>query len=91
MSTVFRRLPLGGKAAIFQAVKTYRPGQATCAAPALAKMSVAEALVASKTKVTFLEAETLKGLPVSTEMTTKTIDPYFACYIKDLDAAFFGK
>eukprot|EP00429_Kryptoperidinium_foliaceum_P099895 CAMPEP_0176233648 /NCGR_PEP_ID=MMETSP0121_2-20121125/25930_1 /TAXON_ID=160619 /ORGANISM="Kryptoperidinium foliaceum, Strain CCMP 1326" /LENGTH=105 /DNA_ID=CAMNT_0017573043 /DNA_START=71 /DNA_END=385 /DNA_ORIENTATION=+ len=89
MSTVFKRLSVGGKAAIFQAVKTYRPG-APVSAPALAKMSVGDALNASKTKVTFLQAETLKGLPVSLTTTTKTIDPYLAAYLRDLDAVYFG-
>mmetsp|Transcript_31993 Transcript_31993/g.68129 ORF Transcript_31993/g.68129 Transcript_31993/m.68129 type:complete len:92 (-) Transcript_31993:177-452(-) len=91
MSTVFKRLSIGGKAAVFQAVKTYRPGTSTASSPAIAKMTLGEALASSKTKVTFLETETLKGLPVNKSLTTKTIDPYLASYIQDFNAAYFAK
>mmetsp|Transcript_31994 Transcript_31994/g.68130 ORF Transcript_31994/g.68130 Transcript_31994/m.68130 type:complete len:92 (-) Transcript_31994:177-452(-) len=91
MSTVFKRLSIGGKAAVFQAVKTYRPGASTAASPAIAKLTLGEALASAKTKVTFLETETLKGLPVNKSLTTKTIDPYLASYIQDFNAAYFAK
>mmetsp|Transcript_32142 Transcript_32142/g.93915 ORF Transcript_32142/g.93915 Transcript_32142/m.93915 type:complete len:93 (-) Transcript_32142:96-374(-) len=92
MTTVFKKLAIGGKASFYQAVKTYRPGSVEgCVRPAITKLSIGDALNSSKTKVTFLQTETLKGLPVDTAATTKTIDPYLACYIRDLDAAYFGK
>ncbi|CAK9112756.1 Threonine--tRNA ligase 1 [Durusdinium trenchii] len=91
MSVVFKRIPIGGSAAVFKALKTYRPGPSLSTVPSITKTSVEEALVAAKTKVTFLEVETVKGLPVKKDVTTKTIDPYFAAYIKDVSKAFFGK
>mmetsp|Transcript_28374 Transcript_28374/g.45549 ORF Transcript_28374/g.45549 Transcript_28374/m.45549 type:complete len:93 (+) Transcript_28374:147-425(+) len=91
MSQVFKRLPIGGSTTIFKAVKAYRPGSAASAAPVIANTPLGAALGAAKTKVTFLEVETLKGLPVRKDISTKTIDPYFAAYIRDFDAAFFGK
>mmetsp|Transcript_35570 Transcript_35570/g.90446 ORF Transcript_35570/g.90446 Transcript_35570/m.90446 type:complete len:93 (+) Transcript_35570:56-334(+) len=92
MTTVFKRLSIGGKAAVFQAVKTYRPGSSGAASmPAIAKLSIGEALASSKTKVTFLQTETLKGLPVNKQMSAKTIDPYLASYIQDFNAAYFAK
>merc|ERR1712151_1219440 len=91
MTTVFKRMCIGGKAAVFQAVKTYRPGPAASAAPAVEKLTVGKALAASKTKVTFLQTETLKGLPVNKTLSTKTIDPYLASYLQDVNAVYFGK
>eukprot|EP00435_Cladocopium_sp_Y103_P001168 s2242_g1.t1 len=91
MSTVFKRIPIGGSAAVFKALKTYRPGPSVSTIPAITKSSVEQALVSAKTKVTFLEVETVKGLPVKKDVTTKTIDPYFAAYIQDVSKAFFGK
>merc|ERR1712113_45528 len=90
MTTVFKRMCIGGKAAVFQAVKTYRPGSAVSATPAIEKLPVGKALAGAKTKVTFLQTETLKGLPVRKDMTTKTIDPYLAAYIQDVNAVCFG-
>ncbi|CAK9113363.1 Hypothetical protein SCF082_LOCUS52541 [Durusdinium trenchii] len=121
MSVVFKRIPIGGSAAVFKA----RPGSkdlSSFARPTQRRRfpiagdegevtfdaqrdvgadevvaeidrqnPVEEALVAAKTKVTFLEVETVKGLPVKKDVTTKTIDPYFAAYIKDVSKAFFGK
>mmetsp|Transcript_102933 Transcript_102933/g.182838 ORF Transcript_102933/g.182838 Transcript_102933/m.182838 type:complete len:93 (-) Transcript_102933:109-387(-) len=91
MTTVFKRLPIGGGASIFKALKTYRPGVATGAAPAVTALPVGQALTAAKTKISFLEVDVLKGLPVRKDISTKTIDPYFAAYIRDVDAAYFGK
>eukprot|EP00441_Pelagodinium_beii_P019882 CAMPEP_0197660132 /NCGR_PEP_ID=MMETSP1338-20131121/50629_1 /TAXON_ID=43686 ORGANISM="Pelagodinium beii, Strain RCC1491" /NCGR_SAMPLE_ID=MMETSP1338 /ASSEMBLY_ACC=CAM_ASM_000754 /LENGTH=91 /DNA_ID=CAMNT_0043237413 /DNA_START=32 /DNA_END=307 /DNA_ORIENTATION=+ len=91
MTTVFKRLPIGGGASIFKALKTYRPGSGAAASPAIVATPLGQALAAAKTKVTFLEVDTLKGLPVKKEISTKTIDPYFACYVKDFDAAYFKK
>mmetsp|Transcript_27372 Transcript_27372/g.65077 ORF Transcript_27372/g.65077 Transcript_27372/m.65077 type:complete len:91 (-) Transcript_27372:148-420(-) len=90
MSHVFKRLPIGGSATIFKAVKSYRGGAAEFA-PAISKVSVETALAKAKTKVTFLEVDTLKGLPVKKDVSIKTIDPYFAAYIRDVDTTFFGK
>mmetsp|Transcript_94784 Transcript_94784/g.212266 ORF Transcript_94784/g.212266 Transcript_94784/m.212266 type:complete len:95 (-) Transcript_94784:123-407(-) len=92
MSTVLKRMAVGGRAAVFKAVKTYRPGSGAAStwAPATASTPVAEALAASKTKITFLETETLKGLPLNASASAKTIDPYFAAYIKDVHGAYFG-
>jgi len=90
MSTVFKRLALGGRATVYKASGTYRPGAAS-AMPSITKMPVEEALASAKTKVTFLHADTLKGLPVNKDITTKTIDPYLAGYVKDLHKAYFGK
>ncbi|CAE8586840.1 unnamed protein product [Polarella glacialis] len=91
MSTVFKRLPIGGATSIFKALKAYRPGSNAASAPAIFATPLGSALAAAKTKVTFLEVETLKGLPVKKDISTKTIDPYFAAYIRDFDTAFFGK
>jgi large subunit ribosomal protein L27 len=91
MTTVFKRLPIGGAASIFKAVKTYRPGTTASAAPAITATPVRQALAHAKTKVTFLEVDTLKGLPVRKDINTKAIDPYFAAYIRDVDRAFFSK
>lgn len=91
MTTVFKRMAVGGRAAVFKAVKVYRPGSGASAvlAPATPSTPIGEALAASKVKVTFLETETLKGLPLSSA-TTKAIDPYFATHLKDVHAAYFG-
>merc|ERR1712190_353152 len=88
MTTVFKRMCIGGKAAVFQAVKTYRPG-AAASAPAIEKLPLGKALAGAKTKVTFLQTETLKGLPVRKDISTKTIDPYLAAYIQDMSAIHF--
>jgi len=50
-----------------------------------------EALAAAKTKVDFLHTDTLKGLPVGRDISTKTIDPYLAAYVADMSKAFFPK
>ena len=34
--------------------------------------------------------ETVKGLPVKKDVTTKTIDPYFAAYIQDVPWPFWN-
>mmetsp|Transcript_33215 Transcript_33215/g.72472 ORF Transcript_33215/g.72472 Transcript_33215/m.72472 type:complete len:93 (+) Transcript_33215:77-355(+) len=91
MTTVFKRLPIGGATKIFKAEKVYRPGSAMCASPAIASLSVQEALATAKVKVDFLEVATLKGLPVAKDISTKTIDPYLAGYIRDVRAAYFAK
>mmetsp|Transcript_108868 Transcript_108868/g.232625 ORF Transcript_108868/g.232625 Transcript_108868/m.232625 type:complete len:91 (+) Transcript_108868:91-363(+) len=90
MTTVFQKLAVGGKTTVFKALKSYRPGSAMAAA-AITAMPLEKALVAAKTKITFLEAETLKGLPVSKDITTKTIDPFLASYAKDMHTAYFSK
>eukprot|EP00419_Tripos_fusus_P023368 CAMPEP_0172715540 /NCGR_PEP_ID=MMETSP1074-20121228/67606_1 /TAXON_ID=2916 /ORGANISM="Ceratium fusus, Strain PA161109" /LENGTH=117 /DNA_ID=CAMNT_0013540125 /DNA_START=53 /DNA_END=403 /DNA_ORIENTATION=- len=90
MTTVFKRMAVGGQAAVFKATKVYRPGAAAAAAtwtPPTPEMPVAKALAAAKTHIAFLETETLKGLPVNKSITTKSIDPYFAAYIKDVHSA----
>mmetsp|Transcript_92804 Transcript_92804/g.289350 ORF Transcript_92804/g.289350 Transcript_92804/m.289350 type:complete len:94 (+) Transcript_92804:77-358(+) len=91
MTTVFKRMAVGGRAAVFRAVKVYRPGPgaAELPLPALPSTPLAEALAASKVKISFLEAETLKGMPLSSA-STKTIDPYFAAHLKDVSTAYFG-
>mmetsp|Transcript_23367 Transcript_23367/g.48647 ORF Transcript_23367/g.48647 Transcript_23367/m.48647 type:complete len:94 (+) Transcript_23367:63-344(+) len=90
MTTVFKRMAVGGGAAVFKAMKVYRPGSGASAllAPATPATPIGEALAASKVKVSFLETETLKGLPLSSA-STKTIDPYFATHLKDAHAAYF--
>merc|ERR1712072_456233 len=88
MSTVFKRLPIGGAISVFKAGKTYRPGSSEVSA-AITAVPLSKALATAKTKVTFLEAETLKGLPVNSELSMKTIDPYLACYIKDVYSAYY--
>mmetsp|Transcript_47850 Transcript_47850/g.132954 ORF Transcript_47850/g.132954 Transcript_47850/m.132954 type:complete len:94 (-) Transcript_47850:128-409(-) len=91
MTSVLKRMAVGGRAAVFKAVKVYRPGPGAATwVPSSPATPVTEALASAKTKVTFLETETLKGLPVNTSITTKTIDPYFAAYIKDVHTAYFG-
>mmetsp|Transcript_90469 Transcript_90469/g.194048 ORF Transcript_90469/g.194048 Transcript_90469/m.194048 type:complete len:91 (-) Transcript_90469:79-351(-) len=90
MTSVYQKLAVGGRATVFKQVKAYRPGSAL-AAPAITAMPLEKALVAAKTKITFLETETLKGLPVSKAITTKTIDPFLASYAKDMYAAYFKK
>ncbi|CAJ1456087.1 unnamed protein product [Effrenium voratum] len=89
MTTVFKRIPIGGAAAVFKAVKTYRPGPSLSTMPCITKTSVEKALVSAKTKITFLEVDTVKGLPVKKDVTTKTIDPVFAAYIHDVSKTFF--
>uniref|UniRef100_A0A7S4QTK4 Uncharacterized protein n=2 Tax=Alexandrium monilatum TaxID=311494 RepID=A0A7S4QTK4_9DINO len=93
MTSVLKKMAVGGRAAVFKAVKVYRPGPGAAAAtwtPATASTPVGEALASAKTKVTFLETETLKGLPINSSVSAKTIDPYFAAYIKDVHGAYFG-
>mmetsp|Transcript_2328 Transcript_2328/g.4215 ORF Transcript_2328/g.4215 Transcript_2328/m.4215 type:complete len:92 (-) Transcript_2328:63-338(-) len=90
MTTVFKRLPIGGSAAMFKALKTHRPGVAS-AAPAIVASPVGQALAAAKMKVTFLEVDTLTGLPVKKEINTKTVDSYLAAYLRDFEKAYFGK
>eukprot|EP00811_Abedinium_folium_P017826 NODE_26750_length_539_cov_2.703883.p1 GENE.NODE_26750_length_539_cov_2.703883~~NODE_26750_length_539_cov_2.703883.p1 ORF type:complete len:96 (-),score=35.79 NODE_26750_length_539_cov_2.703883:210-497(-) len=89
---IFKRLPVGGRVALYSSEKIYRAGGSVAAAavPALTKLPVSEALEQSKTKVTFLEVGTLKGTPVSSELSTKSIDPYFAAYLRDFNATHFG-
>ena len=50
--------------------------QETVETRAAASEPVSEALVAAKTKISFLEAESLKGLPVNKSLSAKTIDPF---------------
>ena len=88
MTTVFKRLAIGGRTAVFKAAKEYRAGGAL-ASPTIEALPVTKALVAAKTKVSFLEVESLKGLPVNKSLSTKTIDPFLACYIQDAHAAYF--
>ena len=64
MSTIFKRLPVGGKCIVYKATGVYRLG-AVAAAPAIIAMPVAEALASAKTKVDFLHTDTLKGHPLS--------------------------
>mmetsp|Transcript_77506 Transcript_77506/g.121980 ORF Transcript_77506/g.121980 Transcript_77506/m.121980 type:complete len:91 (-) Transcript_77506:106-378(-) len=90
MTTVFKRLPVGGAAAVFKATKVYRPGSHV-PAPSITAVPLAKALTSAKTKITFLEVDTLKGLPVNSELSAKTIDPYLACYAKDMHKAYFSK
>merc|ERR1712086_1130673 len=90
MTTVFKRLPIGGAAQVFKASKIYRPGSSV-PTPTITAMPLNKALAAAKTNVTFLEVETLKGLPVNKSLDMKTIDPYLACYAKDMHTAYFSK
>ncbi|CAK0871111.1 unnamed protein product [Prorocentrum cordatum] len=55
MSTVFKKMAVGGRISVFKAAKVYRPG--SIAAPSIAKVPLAEALATAKTKVTFLEGQ----------------------------------
>mmetsp|Transcript_3677 Transcript_3677/g.2890 ORF Transcript_3677/g.2890 Transcript_3677/m.2890 type:complete len:91 (-) Transcript_3677:145-417(-) len=89
MTTVFKKMAVGGRISVFKAAKVYRPG--SVAAPSITAVPLPEALAAAKTKVTFLEADTSKGLPVNQDVNTKTIDPYLGSYISDMHAAYFGK
>ena len=58
--------------------------------PLIQQTPFVHASFATKKKQPFLRGpfltakETLKGLPVKKEVTTKTIDPYFAAYIQDV-------
>mmetsp|Transcript_103413 Transcript_103413/g.269984 ORF Transcript_103413/g.269984 Transcript_103413/m.269984 type:complete len:91 (-) Transcript_103413:91-363(-) len=88
MSTVFKKMAVGGRISVFKAAQIYRPG--SIAAPSITKVPLSEALATAKTKVTFLEVDTLKGLPVNPSVSIKTIDPYLASYVSDMHAAFFG-
>merc|ERR1712224_960312 len=89
MTTVFKRVSAGGMN-IFKAGKTYRPGTSV-PTPAITALPLTKALAAAKTNVTFLEVETLKGLPVNENLSAKTIDPYLACYAKDMKKAYFSE
>eukprot|EP00928_Gymnodinium_smaydae_P090121 TRINITY_DN7396_c0_g1_i1.p2 TRINITY_DN7396_c0_g1~~TRINITY_DN7396_c0_g1_i1.p2 ORF type:complete len:149 (+),score=30.64 TRINITY_DN7396_c0_g1_i1:51-449(+) len=90
MSVVLKRLAVGGKATIYKAQGVYRQGSAALA-PCIASQPLSEALASAKTRVDFLQVETLKGLPVKQDVTTKTIDPYLAASVIDMHKAFFGK
>ena len=89
MAHVFKKLPVGGAASVFKSVKTYRGGSAC--APSITSLPLGEALAGAKTKVTFLESESLKGMPVNAALSTKTIDPFLVSYAKDVKAAFFSE
>mmetsp|Transcript_19799 Transcript_19799/g.52990 ORF Transcript_19799/g.52990 Transcript_19799/m.52990 type:complete len:90 (-) Transcript_19799:99-368(-) len=86
MTSVLKRLPIGGRVAVFKAEKVYRAGAA--AAPSITASSLSSALADAKTTVSFLEVDTLKGTPVNKTLSSKNIDPYFAAYIRDFDKAF---
>mmetsp|Transcript_40444 Transcript_40444/g.97011 ORF Transcript_40444/g.97011 Transcript_40444/m.97011 type:complete len:90 (-) Transcript_40444:90-359(-) len=89
MSVVFRRLPAATKAQVYELHQVYRQGSAVVET-GYAKKSVQDALEAARTKVTMLEVNTLKGVPINKTVTSKSFDGQFAKTIRDVYKAHFG-
>mmetsp|Transcript_15854 Transcript_15854/g.43247 ORF Transcript_15854/g.43247 Transcript_15854/m.43247 type:complete len:93 (-) Transcript_15854:180-458(-) len=90
MTSVLKRLPIGGRVSVFKTEKVYRPGSALSSGAFIVASPVSSALAGAKRNVNFLEVETLKGVPVNKSLTVQSIDPYFAAYIRDFDKVFFS-
>lgn len=80
---------MGGNVAVFQSVKTYRPGAVV--APYITKIPLESALSSAKTQIGFLQVDSLKGTPINTALSSKTIDPFLASYVKDMNKAHFAE